>query len=106
MLGAAATCDCISKTQTFRWVTVGLLLLACVALLAAAWRWPTRRSGAALTAAVLGVLGLGVALTHVGGDHPLVAIAIGLVAAVGILGVVAGRDAVRSAAGSGSESRD
>jgi hypothetical protein len=101
LLGAAATCDCVSKTQTFRWVTVGLLLFGCIALLAAAWRWPTRRAGAALTAAVLGVLGLGVALTHIGGDHPLVAIAIGLVASVAILGVVAGRAALGDAARSG-----
>lgn len=97
MLRAAATCDCVAKTQTFRWVTVGLLLLACVALLAAAWRWPSRRSGAVATAVVLGALGLGVALTHVGGDHPLVAIAVAAVAMVGILGVSAGRAVVRSA---------
>jgi prepilin signal peptidase PulO-like enzyme (type II secretory pathway) len=101
LFSAAATCDCVAKTQTFRWVTVGLLLLACVMLLAAAWRWPTRRNAAALTAAILGVLGLGVALTHVGGDHPLVAIAIAAVAMVGILGVSAGRAAVRSAPESG-----
>jgi hypothetical protein len=97
LLSAAASCDCVAKTQTFRWVTVGLLLLACVSLLAAAWRWPTRRNAAAVTAVVLGVLGLAVALTHLGGDHPLVAIAIAAVAVVGILGVSAGRDAVRSA---------
>ena len=102
LLSAAATCDCVGKTQTFRWVTVGLLLLACVALVAAAWRWPSRRTGASATAVVLGVLGLAVGLTHVGGDHPLVAIAIAAVAMVGILGVSAGRAAVRSAADPGS----